>query len=164
MKLKIGFIVASTLFLVIALFNAPLTFAQVGLWDSCQILAYGTNIEEDHEVGSFSFIAAVPPTGSEITNSIAVMDYDSGENYTIILSEGDIVLVIYDTVISMNIEVASEADHYTILFEGSADYVSINSAVIPEFPTILIIPMFMTATLLAIIYRRKRTSQPKTTD
>ena len=164
MKLKTGFIVVSTVLLIITLFNVPSIFAQEQIWEDCQVIAYGTNIFEDHEVESFTFTAAAPPAGSEIPNTISVMDLDTGENHTITLSAGDNVLVIYRDPINKYIEVAAEAGHYTILYEGAATFISINSAAIPEFSSILIIPMFMIATLLAIAYKKKRISQAKTTD
>ncbi len=164
MKLKTGFIVVSTVLLIITLFNVPSIFAQEQIWEDCQVIAYGTNIFEDHEVESITFTAAAPPAGSEIPNTISVMDLDTGENHTITLSAGDNVLVIYRDPINKYIEVAAEAGHYTILYEGAATFISINSAAIPEFSSILIIPMFMIATLLAIAYKKKRTSQAKTTD
>jgi hypothetical protein len=52
----------------------------------------------------------------------------------------------------------SEPDHFTITFEGEARYVRLNKVDIPEFPPIIIVPLFMTATLLALIYRRKSVS------
>ncbi|MEJ2113471.1 MAG: hypothetical protein P8X62_07220 [Flavobacteriaceae bacterium] len=164
MKLKTGFIIVSTMLLIITLFNVPSIFAQEQVWEDCQVIAYGTNIFEDHEVESFTFTTAAPPAGSEIPNTISVMDLDTGENHTITLSAGDNVLVIYRDPINKYIEVAAEAGHYTILYEGAATFISINSAAIPEFSSILIIPMFMIATLLAIAYKKKRTSQAKTTD
>ena len=158
MNVKIGLSVACTMFIVIVLFNVPSMFAQERTWDSCQISAYGTDIEEEFEVNLLRFTAVVPPTGSEITNSIEVMDLGTGENVTINLSDGDRVSLIYEDVIYQNVEVAPEANHYTITYDGGANFISVNSVEIPEFASIVIIPMFMIATLIALVYRRKRSS------
>jgi len=159
MNKKIGFIVVSTLFLVIALFSAPLTFAQIP-WDYCKVSAYGTNLVEFEGTSNpyrYEFTVAALPSGTEITNTVEVMDYDSGENYTINLSIGNIVRVTYDNVnpISNIIVPASESLHYTFDYEGPITSVTVNAIDVPEFPPILIVPLFMTATLLSIIYRRK---------
>ena len=158
MKVKIGLIVACTMFLVIVLFNVPSIFAQERNWESCRISAYGTEVEEEFEVSLIRFTVVLPPTGSEITNTIEVMDSVTRENITITLSDGDRVSINYEDVIYQNIEVASEANHYTISYEGGATFISVNSTEIPEFASIVIIPMFMIATLIALVYRRKRSS------
>jgi hypothetical protein len=168
MNKKIGFIVVSTLFLVIVLFNASLTLAQPDIWDYVNLSAYGTSVNDESET-SFNFIVATPPTGSEITNTIYV-ERTSGlpvENYTRQLLPGETINLVHsrvDVPIVRSVTPASEPDHFNILFEGQARYVQIEGIWIPEFPTILIVPLFMTATLLALIYRRKRTSQNQTTD
>jgi len=153
---KICFLGFSTLVLIIAFLIVSLTFAQ-DEWDYCTISAYGTFLEEPGEYG-FTFITADPPTGSEIPNTIYVVRYSSGENYTNTLSSGDRVQVsILDAVVDiMDFTETSEPDHFIITFEGEARYVRLNQVDIPEFPPILIVPLFMTATLLALIYRRKR--------
>ena len=158
MNVKIGLSVACTMFLVIVLFNVPLMFAQERTWELCQISAYGTEVEDEFEVSLVRFTAVVPPTGSEITNTIKVMDSDTGENITINLSDGDRVSLNYEDVIFKNIMVAPVENHYSIYYEGGATFISINSAEIPEFASIVIIPMFMIATLVALVYRRKRSS------
>lgn len=161
MKLKIGSIAICTVLIVIIFSSMPLIFAQSQIWETCQISAYGTAIEEDIEVKSFRFTTVTPPAGLEIPNTIYMMDNDNGENYTITLAEGDVVVVNYEDVNIMDFEVASEQSRWTILFDGSVSFVSVNSTPIPEFSTILIVPMFVLATLLAIIYRRKRVSPSK---
>ena len=161
MKLKIGLLVAGTIFLVIALFNVPLIFTQAQFWDYCHIDAYGIEAEDELEVKSLSFTIVAPPTGSDIPNTISVRNNNSGENYTDTLVPGDKIYVIYEDAITKELEDAPVEDHFTIFYEGSATYVSINSVIIPEFTSILIIPMFMIATLLAIVYRRRRTPQLK---
>ena len=82
MKLKIGFIFASSLLLIIALLNVPLIFAQFELWDSVQVSAYGIDVEESTGTfTNFAFTVAAPPQGSEILNVLNVSRV-SGENYT----------------------------------------------------------------------------------
>ena len=158
MKLKSGSIIVCTMFLVIIFSSMPLILAQEQIWETCQISAYGTEIEEDLEVKHFKFTTATPPSGSEIPNTIYIMDNDSGENYTVTLEAGDVVSVIYEDANVIEINVAPEQARYTIEFDGSVSFVSINSINIPEFPIIFIVPMFIAATLLALIYRRKRLS------
>jgi len=156
---KIGFIVAYSLFLVIVLLNAPFTFAQEKAWDWCQVSAYGTElVESEPPVGGFTFVVVAPPSGLEIPNTVWLMNYDSTENYTETLSPGDELQVnIMDfPIFTYNFTAAEEPDHYILFFEGEAGPVRINREIIPEFPPILIVPLFMTATLLALVYRRKR--------
>ncbi|MBT8172181.1 hypothetical protein KJN74_04860 [Candidatus Bathyarchaeota archaeon] len=167
MNKKMLFCIVSTLFLVIALFSAPLTYAQRH-WDYCEVSAYVTNLElfGTGDLYYINFNTATPPTGSEITNTIYVINYDTGENYTKNLGVGDFVSVRYDNFVpDTNILLpAGDSVHTTIYFEGEVVNVDLNYTSIPEFSPILIVPMFITATLLAIIYRRKRTSQNQTTD
>jgi len=159
---KIGFIVVSTVFLVIVLCSAPLTFAQeLRYWDSCKVSAYGFGFTEMEtgDIRSISFNVAAPPSGSDITNTLEVMDYVTGENYSITLSNSDAIVIRYDNYPPLNYTAtpAAESNHYIIYFEGPVVNVTIGGAVVPEFPPILVVPMFMTVTLLAIIYRRKHT-------
>ena len=167
MNKKIGFSVVSTLLLVTALMCVPLTFAQGTYWDYAKISAYGTNVDffetSTSNTQRIAFTVVTPPSGSEITNMIDVMDTDSGENYTINLSVGQRVEVNYQMAnpIHNSQEPAEQSEHYIIYYEGSVSGITINAVNIPEFPPILIVPLFMTATLLAILYRRKRTTQIK---
>ena len=165
MNKKIGLVVF-TILLGIALFNTPLMFAQSQDWDSCEISAYGTNLVEGDPVPEqFGFTVVAPPSGSEITNTIYVLNEDTGENYTKTLSPGDLVNVVYlDTIPSLSINPASEPNHWIISYDGEVSNLTVDGSYIPEFSPILIVPMFMAATILAIVYRRKRTSQTKTTE
>jgi hypothetical protein len=159
MSKKIYFFGFSTLLLVIALLNVSLTFGQI-YWEYCKVSAYGTNVIEE-EIGTIErtiFNVAVPPLGSEITNTVEVINYDSGEHYTMDLPIGANVIIRYDFIApDINIvEPAAESGHFNIYYEGAVERVRINGIDVPEFSPILIAPMFMIATLLALIYRRKR--------
>ena len=162
MNKKVLFCIISTLFLFIALFSAPLSFAQRH-WDYCEVLAYATNADlfQTGDIIYIEFYVAAPPAGSEITNTIYVINYDTGENYTKNLGVGDFVNVRWDGFVpeSYTIEPATDSVHSTIYFEGEVYNVALNYTDIPEFSPILIVPMFITASLLTLIYRKKRTSQ-----
>jgi hypothetical protein len=47
--------------------------------------------------------------------------------------------------------------YWTLEYEGDITRVLIDSVDIPEFSTILLVPLFIVLTLFAIIYRRKQT-------
>ena len=167
MNKKNVLMVVCTLFLVTALICVPLTFAQTH-WDNCKVSAYATNIEEwgTGDILFLDFTVAVPPSGSEIVNTLEVENYDGSENYTKTLSAGDRVSIRYDDFPTLrnSVEAALEEGHYIIDFEGEVFNATINSISVPEFSPILIVPMFIVATLLALAYRRKRTSQNQTTN
>ena len=148
MKLKIGTIVVCAISFVIIFSSIASVFAQSQIWESCIIYAYGTDVDDEAEAGILRFTAATPPTGSDIPNTIYVMDDDTGENYTITLADGDSVSMNYQFPEYKEIDVAAEADHY-------------NSTAIPEFSSMLIVPLFLIATVLTIVYRKKRTSSKK---
>ena len=166
MSKKIVFVVASTLFLVTALICVPLTFAQLS-WGYCKVDVYGTNLNDYSDSTTnterFQINVAAPPSGSEITNTIEVRDTNRGEEYNETLSVGDIVYVNYQNAnpIQNTQNPASESGYFIISYEGEVSSVTINAIDIPEFSPILIVPMFIAATLLAFAYRRKRTSQIK---
>ena len=161
MKLKIETIAVCAISFVIIFSSMASVFAQSQIWESCIIYAYGTDVDDEAEAGILRFTAATPPTGSDIPNTIYVMDDDTGENYTITLADGDSVSMNYQFPEYKEIDVAAEADHYTIYYQGTATYVSVNSTAIPEFSSILIVPLFLIATVLAIVYRKKRISSKK---
>jgi len=156
---KIGLLSISILILVIAFVNVTSTFAQVH-WDYCKLSAYGTNVAEEviGEIERTVFNVVEPPTGSDITNTVEVTDYATGENYSLNLPVGISVTIRYEGINPINYTMvpASESNHYIIYYEGEVVRVAIAGTDVPEFPPILIVPLFMTATLLALIYRRKR--------
>ena len=155
MKMKIGFIVASTLFLIVISCISPLAFAQTYYW--CVVNAQSTDLVVDETNGVFSFtvISADPGT----TNSISAAIF-GGENYEEFLSPGDTVVVRNTGFVADDLVVFPGSGH--LIYQGPADSVTINTVEIPEFPSFLILPLFMIATLLAaIVYRRKCTSQVK---
>jgi hypothetical protein len=161
MKLKIGFIVASTLILFIAVFNPMLTFAQSTPTplDYVKVSAFGVNLEEDFpNVGSFIFIVADLPPGSEILNSIAVSH--DGQNSTISLSQGQRVSLIHTgrDVISKSLLPAPEADHFVINYEGQALSLQINADFIPEFPSFLLMFIALIGMGIAGIFYKKKLS------
>ncbi len=159
MDKKIGFIGVSTLILVTALFFVPLTCAQT--WHSVKVYAYGTNfLENNLGIGSLEFRVVEPPSGLEIPNTISAINTKSGENYTVQLLPDQNIIITYGTFVadSLSIVEGPNSGCHQISYEGEAGWLYVNGQQIPEFPPILIVPLFMTATLLALIYKRKRTT------
>ncbi len=160
MDKKIGIISVCTLLLMTISISAPLTFAQVDYWDYCKISAYATNLN-DYSTSTvntqrYEFTIADPPAGSNITNTIDVRSDNTGENYTRNLSIGDVVYLNYEFLNPTRIEVNPDTgNYYIVYYEGEVFDLSINTELIPEFPPILIAPIFIIVTLIAIIYRRK---------
>jgi hypothetical protein len=157
------FFFSSILILAVTFLCSSLTFAQeLRYWDYCKVSAYGYNFAEMEtgDIRTTSFNVATPPSGSDITNTVEVINYDTGENYTKTFSIDDAIIIRYDNYPPLNYTAteAAESNHYIIYFEGSVANVSIRGAAVPEFPPILIVPLFITATLLALIYRRKHSS------
>jgi hypothetical protein len=158
---KIDFISACTLLLIFLSICVPLTLAQVDYWGYSKISAYATNVN-DYSTSSvntyrYEFTIADPPTGSNLTNTIEVRNDDTGENYSINLSIGDVVYLDYEGLNPTEISVnpTSDPDYYTVIYEGEVLDLQVNSILIPEFPPVLIAPIFMMITLLVIIYRKK---------
>jgi len=153
MKMKIGFIVVSTLFLVIVLFNAPLTLAQDPVY-ACMLNVKCTNLVTDEANGFFSFTVSSPDTGTP--NSITAIKYSDGVENSKILSPGETVVVKYSFFLVTDLDYSTESG--ILKYTGPADSVAINTVEIPEFPSILITVLFMITTLLAaVVYRRKHT-------
>ncbi len=162
MDKKIIIISVFTIFLITVSISAPLTFAQVDYWGYSKISAYVTNLN-DYSTSStnthrYEFTIAEPPAGSNISNTIEVRNDDTGENYTMNLSAGDVVYLNYENINPTTIQVnqATETNYFIVDYEGEVLDLSINSVLIPEFSSILIVPMFIAVTLLALFYRRRR--------
>ena len=162
MNKKSKFVLVSSLILVVTLYYVPTMLAQEMIWDRAIVSAYGELVfQQDPPVGAFTFNVATPPAGSEATNTIILTNYDPAENHTNNLAPGNVVAVTYMDfeVNEMNFVPASETNYYTFFYDGPASSVTVNDSQIPEFSTILLVPLFITVTLLAIIYRRKRTQK-----
>ena len=104
------------------------------------------------------------PWGSRQTNQLLYsFNFSSGEDYSA-LNLGFYWDQEIGILTEMSIE--SELQQNGTLIDGSASLIltESNQRNIPEFPPILAVPLFIAATLLAIIYRRKRTSHTKTTE
>ena len=151
MKLKIGFIVASTLFLVIALFNAPLTFAQDPVY-ACMLNVKCTNLVTDEANGFFSFTVSSPDTGTP--NLITAIKYSDGVENSKILSPGETVVVKYSFFYVTDLDYSAESG--ILKYTGPADSVTINAAEIPEFPIGVIIPVSLILGTCATIILRKQ--------
>lgn len=138
-----------------------MTYAQVNYWDYCRISAYGTNLDDFSSstvnTERYQITIVAPPQGSEITNTITVTNYDTEENYTQNLSEGDVLLVDYQNLVPIRnrVDPASESNYFIIDYEGEVGGVTINTIQIPEFPLIIVGPLFVIATLIALVYRKK---------
>jgi len=154
MNKKIGIIIASTLFLVITLFNAPLTFAQDSGY-ACIVDVKCTNLVTDETNGFFSFTVSTQDIGTN--NRIVAINMSSGAEHVRNVTLGDTVVVSYSFFYATDLDYSTESG--ILRYTGPADSVTINATEIPEFPPAIIIPVFMTATLLAIIYRKKRATR-----
>ena len=164
MKLKIGFIVASTLFLIVVL-STPFAFALT--WDACIVNGYGKDLVVDETNGFFSF-TAVDPFTPAILNVITAVNHASSDSMEVFLSQNDTVVVSYTGFVATDLVLFPTTEPgvlYQMYYQGPADSVTINQIVIPEFPSILIMPLFMISTLLAaIVYRKKMHFTSQTTD
>lgn len=153
----------SFLLIVLVFMSFSLVLAQTE-WDICEISAYALAVNFDDYTTStsnqdrYEFTVANPPAGSDITNTIFVMDSSTGQNYTVNLEEGQRVYVNYQSWNpSVNTQTPAENPEYLIiLYDGGVLEVQINRVDVPEFSPILIAPMFIAATLMAIIYNKKR--------
>ena len=93
---KIELIVFTLILFSIILFSVPLILGQEKVWDRAIVSAYGELLgESEPPLGSFTFRVVTPPAGSDATNTIILMRYDSGENHTKIIVPGDMVVVSY---------------------------------------------------------------------
>ena len=160
MNHKIGAILVSAMALFTLLSSARMVFAQP--WDACIVSSHVTDLEVDETNGFFSF-TAVDPLSPGVVNFVSVANYAKDESHAMNLSQGDAVVVSYTDFAADDLSVSPiEPGLDLIYYNGPADSVTINTVEIPEFPSFLILPLFMIATLLAaIVYRRTRTSQVK---
>ena len=162
MNKKIELIVFTLILFSIILFSVPLILGQEKVWDRAIVSAYGELLgESEPPLGSFTFRVATPPTGSDASNTIILMKYDSVENHTNIILPGDIVVVSY---MDLNVNTytstsGSETNHYTFYYDGETSNVTVNETPIPEFSPILFAPFFIIASILAIIFKRKHSSK-----
>ena len=160
MKKNAVLLLVSTV-LFMALLCAPLTFAQY--WNSVKVSVYASEVMEDYYEGaSLELVIAVPPEGSEISNSISAYNIVMEENFDYNCSEGDTVILIYPDLLIENksVEPASEENHFIVTYEGEADVIQINGVglrFIPELSSIMLIATLTLSTLaVAVITRRKQ--------
>jgi len=164
MNRKTAFSVVSAFFIVAALMCVPLTFAD---WDYAKVSAYGAYYDDfstsTTNTERFEFTVATPPSGSGITNTIEVRDDNTGENYTETIPIGTVVRVNYQNSnpITNNVDQDPGTQSYIIDYEGEVESITINAVEIPEFTSIILVPLFITATLLAIIYKRNVITKTK---
>ena len=155
MNHRIGAILVSAMALFTLLPSANIVFAQP--WDACIVSSHVTDLEVDETNGFFSF-TAVDPLSPGVVNFVSVANYAKDESHAMNLSQGDAVVVSYTNFAADDLSVSQiEPGLHLIYYNGPADSVTINLSEIPEFPAlILILPLFITATLLATIYYRRK--------
>ncbi|MEJ2281421.1 MAG: hypothetical protein P8X97_05875 [Candidatus Bathyarchaeota archaeon] len=151
MNKKITFITISTFMIVIAFL--PFVFAQIP-FDYCKVSTYGTLIS-DSSVGFTMQVTTLPSGLENITNTLELKNDNSDDIFTFDLVPGDRLQVIYSGVMNLRIDPSSEPDHFTFQFEGTTMWTTLNGTDVPEFSPILLAPLFIAVTLLALIYRRK---------
>ena len=159
MNKKTVFFFTSLLIVAFSIIYLPLTNAQAP-WYSVKVSAYAYNLIENNLGGaSLEFTVADPPSGLEISNTISAINSATDENFTVNLTPGDSITVTYtgNTYVDhVTITDGSESNYYIIDYEGEAGWLLVNGADVPEFQPILIAPLFIAATLLALIYRKKQ--------
>ena len=158
MNNKIGAFLISAIALFALLTSACIVFAQP--YDWCIVVAYGTDLVVDETNGFFSF-TAYPDMAPDMANWIVATEV-GGDPVEINLSTGDEVVVSYHDFVDSDL-IRTEDPHapgyYRMWYQDLADSVTMNSVEIPEFPMFLILPIFMTATLLtALFFRRKHSA------
>ena len=148
MNKRIGFVVASTLFLFVVL-SIPLAFTQP--WTNVDINAQGLDFTADETGFRFWVIEPVSGTPNVIEVSGTAGDY----NWYVVLND---YVVVSKTGFDIG-TVSFSADSGHVVYSGPADSVTINAVEIPEFSSFLIVPLFVIASLLVVIVlRRKLTS------
>lgn len=105
----------------------------------------------------FSFIVAIPPQGSEISNLISATLSSDGWETNRTLLPGDFVSIDYlnKSVVDLNLTASSEPGYFIIKYEGDANSVIIKTSQIPEFPSWSILPLFLVSTLSVIVAKKK---------
>jgi hypothetical protein len=159
-KKKVTIIFLMLIFSITA-FNIQNVFSQVA-WYSVKVSAYGTNLIENNLGGaSLEFTVADPPTGVDVSNTMCGVLSDNDQNYSVNLNPGENIIVTYTgnaVVDRISLVDGPDSGYYIIEYEGEAGWLYVNGAQIPEFSPILITPLFMVTTLLAIVYSRKHRS------
>jgi hypothetical protein len=147
---RIGFVVVSTLFLFVVL-SIPLAFPQP--WDTCVVNVQATAYSFCGPGENFAFEVIAPQAGTP--NTIVVTGTTG--NYTMNLDPGDLITISLGGITQDLITYDQNSGH--LMYEGMADSVTVNELEIPEFSSFLIVPLFVIASLLAVIVlRRKLTS------
>ena len=157
MKFKIGFVVASTLFLIVVL-STPLAFAQT--YTNVGIIAYCIDVEHDEVADVLSF-TALAPLESLAPNLITFWFSEGGDPQQISFSPGDRVVVDYiDNPLSPQQVIIAEfpasSGNYSLSYGGAANSETINTVEIPEFPSWTLMLVALTVVAVAVaIYKRK---------
>lgn len=117
------------------------------------VTAYGRDVIDDTANGIFSF--TVVQSAGESSQVAIDIDKDGIHDILEQFSPGDKVTITYDpsylVVNKFIISDPANPPNKRIIWEGEADSVTKNSVEIPEFPMFLILPIFLIATLLAIM-------------
>jgi hypothetical protein len=147
---RIGFVVVSTLFLFVVL-SIPLAFSQAG-YATVELNVQCTDYY--FWAGNlFDFEVIAPQAGTPNT----IIASDDAHTYTINLVPGDLVVVRVEGLTSEVMTYTEASGH--LMYSGPADSITVNEVEIPEFSSFLIVPLFVIASLLAVIVlRRKLTS------
>ena len=162
---KISFVVAS-IFLIITLFNTPLTLAQTYALKFVQIRAYAANYTQSEDFfvrvnATINFTVASPPVGENqgsvalYNNTIIFLREDIGKNVTMILSWGDEVSIMRGENFQLGGVRSSDPDIETISYIGNANMVVINGFIIPEYPSWIILPFLLVSSLCMVIFSKK---------
>lgn len=154
--------------LLVVCLSVPVAYSQEVFAQNYQLVivtAYGRDIIDDPANGILSF-TVVESSGE---SSQVAIDVEKDGTHDILeeFSPGDTVTVTYDpsylVVNKFFIPDPQNPPNQRIIWEGEADSVTINSIEIPEFPVFLIPPIFLMATLLAIVIStqiRRSSSKP----
>lgn len=153
-------VILVSIFLFMALFCVPLTFAQY--WNTVNVSVCASEVSDNISGGGgLELVIAVPPEGSEISNSISAYNILMDENFEYNCSEGDTVYLFYASWSSevSGVEIASEENHFIVTYEGEADVIQINGVglrFIPELSSIMLIATLALSTLFVVIVTRRK--------